>query len=353
MKSVIHLALALLLSENLSAAAEKSKPILWMKHPSISNIEFQARIHTEKSDDASAQTYSELQLSRQLNPEMNQHLRNAFLQAQSSYLDFDMTKMVQDWKAVTQFANKTHWTDHYREMISIAYLRLAQIAKQPDECEENILRAVQFNPDYQPDNKMFPPPILETYSTMQKNMVRKRVSTKNWSLFEYAYIDGIKYSTQNQATIELAPGLKYITLISSSYAPTSTLIHTDEIENWMPKLETLFTGNCEQISDLKLTNSDLASYQLRILFHNQCVTTWSAQSRPLPKPPASESLPWPISHSPSIETKTSLQTQNSIWTDKRFWWGTAIAATAFIIYKNSEERKKEEPASAPSHREGF
>ncbi len=116
---------------------------------------------------------SEYLLERIPSAAARNHLTELFTQAQLSYTSGSISRAIEDFKRVVEFAVTDHWTEDERQVFLHSYLRLAQM---DTSSSEKWLRAaaVLFVAE-QVDTSLFPPPLLERFRSVRGSMPEVKI----------------------------------------------------------------------------------------------------------------------------------------------------------------------------------
>jgi hypothetical protein len=250
---------------------------------------------------------------------MKEQLIAAFVSAQEHFLKSEISRIQTEWQDVTSFAYKADWGPAQREMIQTAYMRLSQIASTPESTKKYLRAAYEFSPSYEPDDKLFPPPLVEQYQELRKSRVVQTLSMKNFSGFSILYVNGVRTDIESTDAIEIAAGPKRMTLLSPMYTPVTRVLDAESLLTFNPDRSHLPQALKSQ--GPRLAANDLA-----------------------PKPNLDIGPDFTLTGARSRESKPFYQ-------KPRFWVITAAVAGAVLVY-NSQKDKGEESHS-PTHTQGL
>ncbi|MCB0350117.1 MAG: hypothetical protein KDD38_02970 [Bdellovibrionales bacterium] len=251
-----------------------------------------------------------------------ENLNQSFLVAQDHFLKSEIGVIENDWLDVTAFAHKADWAKPQREMIQTAYLRLAQIASDATSTRKYLLEALCYDDEFVPDQKLFPPPLIEQYNSLKSHIPKKELTFISAEGFSYALINGVQHRISSRTPLHIRPGTKRITYLSPTYMPVSRVLDTSEIIKYQPQ---------------------------KILAQKISAPTSKLKQRSLVKS-AEDLFSAPTSISPSIENKMPSAINEQFYKKPKFWVGAAILAGVVYALKSQNNEKA---GAAPTHREGL
>ncbi len=279
-------------------------------------------------------------------------LKTEFEKAQVAYLNSEDEAMRTEWLNLASFAYKADWPKPYRAMISIGFLRLAQVSTSADDTKKWLTIAAGFDASYEPDRTLFPPPLVAEYHEIRAAQQKFNVPIQNWKNFELALLNGKAIRLSGRSTLSLPDQTVRLTLLSSVYQPVTRVLPARALIAFQPRRLPWVTGTCQTPlwSELENTQQNLAA-----LFSNSCVAV-RGQSQPifpLSTPTlASGSLETPA-YNQWADPSTAMATPSNskpFYKSGWFWLGAAIAAGA-IVY--SQERNAGAGGAAATHTSGF
>lgn len=294
------------LANEISSELTQTNNIIY-KNIDQNDLEYQA----EKVAKTDSVGYDEYLADSQAPANLKDNLTRAFLTAQEHFLKSEISVIENYWQDVTVFALKADWDKAQREMIQIAYMRLAQSASNAEDTRKYLSYAIEFDNTYKPNQKLFPPPLIDQYLALRAQSNNVPVLFKNADGFTYILLNGNKYKISNRTPLEITSGIKRITYISPTFAPVTRILDAQEIANYIPQKKIL-----AKINGLKIPLVQTSQI-----------------------------------HIPSIENKISTPTQSRFYQKPKFWIGATLLAGAALIIHNSSQNKNDSPS--PTHREGF
>lgn len=317
---------------------------IYIRPAGMSDFEYEA----QKLARPSMVTYDQYVEKNLVSEEIKENLRQAFLSAQESFLKSELQQIAEAWQEVVGFAFKADWAQPQREMISIAYLRLAQMAESSEKTKLYVASALNFDPTYVPDHHLFPPPLVEIYEAMRKKIVFISVPTKGFQGFSTLLVNGRAHPFSGRTDVALDLGLKRITLVSAMYEPVSRVLEAEDLKNFSP--QRVPAKNPSKDVQLTVTAKSTST---------KIVESKVGRLRPVGH--LNTIGPLPVSLTPSIDaispealaqghTPTPDSSSRAFYQKKNFWISAGLIAGALIILQNSQKEKSDH---APTHREGF
>ncbi|OFZ13988.1 MAG: hypothetical protein A2Z20_10165 [Bdellovibrionales bacterium RBG_16_40_8] len=286
--------------------------------PQMSRVEFLAN----KAAHPTKISYDDYLSKSTVSESLKENLNNTFLKAQEVFLQSEILQIDSAWQDVVGFSYKADWAQAEREMIQIAYLRLAQTATNTAKTHSYLLAAIQFDSTFAPDSRLFPPPIIEQYKSILHNETLVPIDTSKFSEFTIMLINGVRFNLTDNSPISLHRGTKRITLISPTYEPVTRI--------------------------LKISEHDANAFAF---FQPQKKLLKIAQSKKMASPisyiPNAAALE---TQYPAIEQKVLTSETKVFYKKPKFWLGAALVTGIIVAAKNWQNDKQER---SPTHREGF
>ena len=289
-------------------------------------------------------------------------LKTEFKKAQLQYLQANAESMRDAWINLISFAYKADWPKDYREMISIGFLRLAQISLSADETKKWLTLAVSYDDVYQPDHNLFPPPLVAEFNELREHEQTVQIPTDNFAGFEWLFVNGRPIHIIDKRFLSLPDQTVRLTLVSSKYETVSRVMPARDILRFKPRTLPWVTGSCQSpIWSAREQNHAVFA----ALFHDSCIAV-EGLSQPVYALNASSLANVPTNDVPSTagynrwsdpSITTSIPPSSAsqpFYKSGWFWFGASVAAGA-IIYaqaRNANSTSGNASASA-THTSGF
>jgi hypothetical protein len=301
-----------------SLKAECDSHILY-KSVDQTEIEFQA----QKLAHGESIGFDEYQLRNIVPTTLHENLKHTYLEAQSEMLKSEISQLSDHWHEVVNYAYKADWEELDREMISIAFLRLAQLAPSSLETRKYILQAIEFDDQYKPDTQIFQPPIVEEFFKIKTQSRKLNISCARFKGFTFVLVNGSRNNIENKSSLSLQNGVKRVTFISPTYLPVTRVFETQNLSNFEP----------QKISAKSTTLSVAVEVPSIALPLEDLNPTFIEGS-----------------NSPSIEKQMGKNEEKSFYEKPKFWIGASVIA-AGLFYLNHQNNSDSD--SGTTHKEGL
>lgn len=305
---IINYALALLCAGSVFA----ENKIIY-RAPNTSDFDFSA-MKQARTDMIALDDY---QLKNLVPNEIKENLRAAFIKAQVSHLNSQTAQNIELWQDVISYAFKADWQKNNREMIQMAYLRLAELSSTSIESKKWITQCFEYDPQFKPDAHLFATPTTEQYGAIRAKYIFKNFAFVRRTGFSKILINGTLFDLLEKKPIHITNGLKRITLLSQTYKPVTRIIAAEFLNQLTPEKE-------------------LASQESNYMHESEPAFDYALHST--------------TDFAPSIEKNIAKDNAPQFYKKPWFWASTATLIGAIVIYNNS---KQSDPGHTPTHREGL
>ena len=329
----------------LFCASALSENLAFVKDPKLDKTEFKAQLLIDQR----GLPLADYLAKNLVEPGLKQNLKTTFLNAQTQFLGSDLEKSYTSWQQVVSYAYKANWAETERHLISVAYFRLAQLSQTPAEQSDWLKQAFAFDDRYKPDYKLIPPPIVSEFNYLKANGPRVSINIEVWQKYDVAVINGVKYNIEKGRKLILSQGTKYLSLLSSTFAPIHKVISTESLDKFDPSSTAFILSDCEKPNSLLLREDLRSKVRLEVISDKKCYAESAEQNLAMVGSQPSQTN---FNGTPSIEN-TSVADKNSgkaFYQKPNFWLGTAAALAAVLIIKNNRDQDNNSP---PTHKEGF
>lgn len=339
-----------------SLGLQTNLPKVLIRHTHLNETDFQAQLIAAGSEYNEVKSFAEYAslnnvFESENKNEINELLTTAFLKAQETFLKSDLSQMKTDWEEVTSYYLKSDWTATYREMISIAFLRLAQISKSAHDTNIYLNEALSFDESYKPKINMLPPPLLSQYNKLQKRLWKTTLQTKNLMGFDLLFINGrLAANLKKNTKFYVTPGMKRFSLYSSAYKPVSHTLTLEEIRDFKPTRSPLVDESC---TAQKLARGIKIEGDHEVLLPKSCLPeNFGIQSHLISK--SFNNIEPSINLKSATESLaaadfSSVENSKPFFKKTGFWWASAIVGGIALAIESSQNESKK----SPSRREGF
>lgn len=241
-----------------------SMPVL-LKAPQTPLEEFFAYVQTED-----IVPYSKAQLEEIQEQSTDvQELTVLLEQAQKSFLKGHLNQAGDYFRTITQRAYEKDWVEEAQKIIFYSFLRLAQIEWKGLSAEALLHSASIYAPHLQPETRLFPPPLMQKFQSIKKNLSKISLSLKQvFPFHETILINGRVFSNKTQ----LPYGEYRVTALSSSHKKWSRVISLSQLVQKRVVTVPLVSGSCRQAVFSKGVNKH------QVLFQDFCVWNANAQA---------------------------------------------------------------------------
>jgi hypothetical protein len=159
------------------------------------------------------------------------------------------------------------WSPFNKKIIFNSFFRLAQL--DSSRSEYWIQKAIEFDLEQTPDNKIVSPPLFETWIQLKKRDLIFWNPGLETQLFDSVFINGREYSLENMKPISLVKDAKYrVTFISNSGDIKTQKLDTSELLDHKWEHDYKLRGNCR---DYFITDKSLVDSKFRGLFSSNCL----------------------------------------------------------------------------------
>ena len=253
------LSVLLLLYSSFVYSTQPVLPIL-IRSPQATMTEFLAYSKTE-----SVRTYAQYQLDNNRKRPRPISLREVLKQAQEDFLSHEPERSKKSFSLITEHIHAFDWTEEERKIIFYSLLRLAQLERNKQKQKLLLQEAVVFSLDIKLDLQVFPPPLVELYSNIKKQITFISLNLeKVFPRHEIVLINGKVYPHTDE--IRLPYGMYRVTAFSSSHTSWSQNLSLSRLMTKRVNTFSLVSGSCKEAS---INNFTLKDY--RILFPNFCI----------------------------------------------------------------------------------
>ena len=302
-----------------------------LRAPQTSIIEFRSFVETEQ-----AFPYARKQLKsiRENNTPEQKDLISLLEQAQESFLKDHLKNAGDYFYSIVRQAYNKDWNEESQKIIFYSFLRLSQIESKGSAPESFLHSAVLFAPELEPEEHLFPPPLIEKFKAIKSSVHRLGIRLKPiFPLHEILLINGKEVSLEEK--LNLPYGEYRVTALSSSHKAWTRVISLSRLIRSKVITPSWVKGSCTQA----VIPEKLKNYS--VLFPDFCV--WKKPLKTMLTQPSlmkdKPDIPW----------------------NKYVKWavmgaGTVVLAVVLGSYVQSTSRKKEkiEPQKRkPTRKVGF
>ena len=130
-------------------------------------IEFRSFVETDQ-----VFPYAKRQLKsiRENNKSEQEDLTSLLEQAQESFLKNHLKNAGDYFHAIVKQAYDKDWNEESRKVIFYSFLRLFQIESKGSAPESFLHSAVLFAPELEPDEQIFPPPLIAKFKAVKSSV---------------------------------------------------------------------------------------------------------------------------------------------------------------------------------------
>lgn len=261
-------------------------------------------------------------------------LQRLLKEAQFHFLNGSLEKSRTTFQIIADNKWNCDWKDDERKIITFAFFRLAQMSSSDSEQIQYLTDAINFDDKLNPDEVIFPPPTVELYNKLKKQLFKKSITLPDFAK-KYSYVlrNG-QFMNLSSMTMDTYSLRARYTFVSDTYKTESFTVTAAELIQSSINPVPLIEGDC---GNYKLTPEILALQQeIKIFFSNDCIVDSHSNSNEPLKTSArvsSQQIAFPDSF-PVPEKKTWIQ-RNYLWV------GAAVVASLLIahqIHENNEEQ---------------
>jgi hypothetical protein len=289
--------------------------------------------------------------NREETQSLRRELRRSFADAQQTFLQSAISDMKTQWEAVALFAPKEDWPKKYRQLIQTAHMRRAQLSTSNKETEKWLQTAIAFDPSYEPDRGMFPPPLVLSYNRLRSRVHRRLIRLSPISGFDILLVNGTEYNLNKVSKVFLPESTVRATYLSNRYAPVTRFVKTNDIERLQPERAPFALGTCATPELANAASLD-RNASVALLFEKHCLVSAKTDSVDSGQPSLTASI---HPEAASIETKFDSKASHSGETPlyKKPWFWVGAVAIAGGIIAASQPRGDSSSTPPPTHAEGF
>lgn len=276
-------------------------------------------------------------------------LLQKFEKAQSLFLSSDLTAAKVAFIEITEEAFRADWTETQRKVITISFLRVAQLSDDPHAAENYLVRAVHFGWQVEIDPHMFPPPLVSQFSDILNREKAKSLQVDLKDKFpqhDLIIIDGKRVRPELLRAYTVFPGRHRLTAISNSHQLFTQELTLSQLNLIKADVPAFAIGTC---SDPSLSGyQSLGAEEVRIIFPNDCARTYTGTSWVT----STDRLPAKLTQLPPHSFALS-SAPKPILTKKKLLIigiGVGVVVTSALIIKKSQQRREE---VQPVTRQGF
>ena len=240
---------------------------IWVTSPDILPAQFKAHLTAlGKNHKSYAQNQWEYLKKKTKSFQLSEKIK----QAQALYLSGNSSTDL--FKAITDLAYLGDWDEEQRRIILYAFLRLAQLERNPNRKKAFLISAGNFiieslTPAY-PEHNLFPPPLIKELNNFQN---KKNSFVINWKkLFphhEILLINGKKMTDKTK----LREGKYRITALSSSHAPWIKTMELSYLLSIKIKPQALTSGHCNTLKIKPIWKKK----NIRLLRNKNCLQSYA------------------------------------------------------------------------------
>jgi hypothetical protein len=204
-----------------------------------------ARAYALKQDKLLLSDY--LEISRP-GDENDQMIRQKLERAQRAWLGGDIETARTEFRSLTELSLKADWRTTQREVLQMAFLRLAQSSESGTEREGWLESAARLYTDISPKASLFPPPLLNEYEATRKRLAESAIEIDLRDVFpdfRYVLIDGRKVVVALETRVRITSGLHRMTALSDSHEAVTEFLTGAQMRVLKLSPPALTEGRCE------------------------------------------------------------------------------------------------------------
>lgn len=266
-------------------------------------------------------------------PAAREHLLALYSQAHKAFLENTKAEAQRLYGEVVQLTRTEDWSKGDREILLLAYLRLAQIDSANRDAW--LLEAVQLGPGLETDTSLFPPPLWERFARMRAEAPRLRpVKVLAYGEWTELLINGMSCTRAKCPEFASTPRPVRVTFVSNRWLPQTLTLSLSEIERASPPRQPLLIGSCGNPQfhpGTEWMQDKLPFWSL------ECEGKRNEIKRPVP----GEAATLPVLALPEEPRPARKSWLESKW----FWAGVGVIATAMIIENNRPRREERVPTT--------
>lgn len=276
----------------------------------------------------------------------NINLEQTLKEAQYHFLNSSLDKSIGLFKTIADNKWSCDWKDDERQVITFALFRLAQLSSNEMDQIQHLTDAINFDDSITPDESLFPPPVVNLYKKLKRQLVKKSFTLPAFSKnYSYVLRNG-RFISLSQPVLETYSLRARYTFISDAYKPETLVVTAEDLMSRNMEPQPWVQGDCksprlsEELVDIQ--------QEVKVFFSADCVSTVGSAS---PNSLASNSYdsfrapPSTLSQNLPIPEKKSWIQRNYIWV------GAAVVSSLLIAHqlqKNNEPQRVVVPTNTVS-----
>ncbi len=276
-------------------------------------------------------------------------LLQKFERAQKLFLSSDLDAAKVAYIEIAEEAFRADWSETQRKVITLSFLRVAQLSNDPHAVEDYLVRAVHFGWQIEIDSTMFPPPLVSQYSEILARERSKSLQVdfkEKFPQHDLIIIDGKRVKADLLRAYTVFPGRHRVTAVSNSHQLFTQELTLSQLNLIKADVPAFAIGNCDEPSLSGYQSLD--SEVIRVVFPNDCSRTYTGTSWVN----SADRLPAKLTHLPSHSFALT-SSPKPILSKKKLVLigiGVGVIVTSALIIKKSQQRREE---IQPVTRQGF
>lgn len=263
------------------------------------------------------------------------HLLFLLKKAQYEFIDGSLDQAKHYFKQILELRHTIDWDKKHRKSIIYSAIRMAQMSSTDSDKEDYLMMAISFDDEIEPDEKLFPPPLLLKYYQLKKSL-----ALKVWSFpegvehYKTVLING-KQIIASGNFFKSLPGEKRFTFISDIHSPITIVDSTNNIHSRKMNPIPLVQGHCQN----PIFSSESQRKHIFGFFGKDCIL------------PSHLSMDSPSQWPASVEVPSSTQELSSPKSYKWLWIGLGVVTTALAWQAvENQNRKSPSPSYQPTEK---
>jgi hypothetical protein len=323
-------------------------PQVYFQSPGVNEVAY----YTVLKSEPQGRSFSHAFLDMRRSIKEVSELQSDFLRAQENYLTSENRSNIKMWRNVTRWEHKADWSVTQREMIQIAFLRLAQLSRNPKEEVQLVERAFALDPGLKIEGLQFSPSLVAHWQEIKVAANFVELQNERFAGFSHLLINGSPYILSD-AKIKLPYGTHRFTWISNQFLPVTRVLDTKHVNQVVLPQVPLVSGTCEKpvttdgLRELMEDFVELKSAQLQIVYPEECVAGLNASAPTMKK--IVEPSPFDDAIS-QLSTSKEEKPSAPFYKRPKFWLGSMLVSGVLLYFHQQNDRASEAP---PTHREGF
>lgn len=258
-------------------------------------------------------------------------LRQLLKEGQYHFLDGSLKVASDKFEQIIDMRWNCDWKENERKVIVFSLMRSAQLTESPSKQLQLVTEAVNFDESLEPDEALFPPPLMRLYHKSKEQMAKVDfVIPDEFKKYTALFRNG-KFLSLNSLAVSIHQQRARFTLISDSYRSETLISSVDELKNLHLEPVPLVEGHCHSFKVVDEVKS-LANF--KIFFDLNCIPSNTEPRAALESISPNTSLTSPPqSHVPTRKS----------WIERNWVWiGVAVVGSAVVahqIYQNQNEPK--------------